>query len=344
MPHAHAHAHARAHAPLQPSRLALSSSSPLRPAPSSDSALPSSPTTTSFYRAPPPGRAYKSQSSSRRLALPPPPPASSSSPSSLRARAAHESARLSRAHARSLARARAGTDADALPDAPGGWTAHGEWEEYDAHELAQLEVEVRRERRRWEWERRVAADEAGDEGRFVLPDEVDQLVDDDNGQEPPLDVLYDDLDPSLSLPSPLHVPRLPSLTSAASSSSSEPDDLDEEGEDSAMSTGADAADAHLASASSARAFELALLAAPCPACGASGGSIRASAAAAAPGSQAGARCAQCGWGIAAGLLHPLIAAFAAHGDVERGHAPVFSYTPFTGTLVFCAGCDEQYAA
>ncbi|GJN93317.1 hypothetical protein Rhopal_006364-T1 [Rhodotorula paludigena] len=341
MPHAHAHAHARAHAPLQPSRLALSSSSPLRPAPSSDSALPSSPTTTSFYLAPPPGRAYKSQSSSRRLALPPP-PASSSSPSSLRARAAHESARLSRAHARTLARARAGTDADALPDAPGGWTAHGEWEEYDAHELAQLEVEVRRERRRWEWERRLAADEAGDEGRFVLPDEVDQLVDDDTGQEPPLDVLYDDLDPSLSLPSPLHVPRLPSLTSAASSSSSEPEDG--EGEDSAMSTGADAADAHLASASSARAFELALLAAPCPACGASGGSIRASAAAAAPGSQAGARCAQCGWGIAAGVLHPLIAAFAAHGDVERGHAPVFSYTPFTGTLVFCAGCDEQYAA
>jgi len=185
-------AHARppplhfSHAPAVSSRLAPppSSSSPVGPTqhPSSDSQLPSSPTTSSFYRPtstsrPPPGRAYKSTSSARRSLSNGGAHGPTSSPSgsgpSASLRAAQENARRARARPRALG---AGEGA---PDGPGGWGADGEWEEWDADELARLEAEMRKERRRWEWDMRQREERARDEGRIVDLDLEDPSAEDD---------------------------------------------------------------------------------------------------------------------------------------------------------------------
>ncbi|BGP42942.1 hypothetical protein JCM10449v2_006957 [Rhodotorula kratochvilovae] len=336
------------HAPAVSSRLASSSSpsrGPLCAAhPSSDSQLPSSPTTSAFYRPasalrPPPGRVYKPTTSTRRASLAGP----GSSPAAAAAsslRAAQENARRARARPRAL---QAGEGA---PDGPGGWGADGEWEEWDEEELARLEAEVRKERRRWEWEMRVREEQAREEGRLVDPDledprerEEEMLV-----EEPPLDILYaEDDDP---LPSPALYPsstrRLPSLTSAPGSSASSAGALSEPEPD-----GDEDSDMDLGLPPSAHreddlaAFSAALRSAPCPAC-----------AAAPPGAlhlsdAEGLRCAACGWGIPPSVLAPLAGAFVSHG--AEGHTPLLSWTRFTGTVVLCGaaaggGCDEQFAA
>ncbi|GAA5849563.1 hypothetical protein JCM9279_007271 [Rhodotorula babjevae] len=358
-------AHARpsplhlSHAPAVSSRLAPpSTSSPLGPTqhPSSDSQLPSSPTTSSFYRSshsrPPPGRTYKSTSSARRsLGTAPGPTSSPSSGPSASLRAAQENARRARARPRALEAGEGG------PDGPGGWGADGEWEEWDADELARLEAEVRKERRRWEWDMREREERARDEGRIVDLDLEDPSAEDDEmrGEEPPDDLLYDD-DP---LPSPALYPpqsrRLPSLTSAPGSSASsaagylsDPDLGLEPDPDPGLDPDLDMTLGPSPSPSPANdlaAFRAALLAAPCPACAATPASPTPTAPLALAAAH-GLACTACGWGIPLGVLEPLAGAFTSHGSAAAGHAPLLSWTRFTGTVVFCAapGCDEQFAA
>ncbi|GAA5937262.1 hypothetical protein JCM3775_001595 [Rhodotorula graminis] len=345
------------HAPAVSSRLAPppSSSSPLGPTqhPSSDSQLPSSPTTSSFYRPsslsrPPPGRAYKSTSSARRSlggGIGAHGPTSSPSGPSASLRAAQENARRARARPRAL---EAGEGA---PDGPGGWGADGEWEEWDADELARLDAEVRKERRRWEWDMREREERARDEGRLVDLDLEDPSAEDDEmrGEEPPDDLLFDDE----LLPSPALYPpqsrRLPSLTSApASSASSAADylsdpDLDLEPDpdpDLDMDLGG-----ALPPTDDLPAFSAALLAAPCPACAATPTSPTPTAPLTLDETH-GLACKACGWSIPVEVLEPLARAFTSHGSAAAGHAPILSWTRFTGNIVFCAerGCDEQFAA
>ncbi|GAA5909727.1 hypothetical protein JCM8208_003856 [Rhodotorula glutinis] len=361
-------AHARppplhlSHAPTISSRLAPppSSSSPLGPTqhPSSDSQLPSSPTTSSFYRPssslsrPPPGRAYKSTSSARRslgggTGSGPHGPTSSPSGPSASLRAAQENARRARARPRALAAGEGG------PDGPGGWGADGEWEEWDADELARLDAEVRKERRRWEWDMREREERARDEGRIVDPDLEDPSVEDDDmrGEEPPDDVLYD----SEPLPSPALYPpqsrRLPSLTSAPGSSASsangylsDPDLELEPDPDPDLDLDLDM-DLSSPPTNDLAAFSAALLAAPCPACAATPVSPTPTAPLSLDETH-GLACRACGWNIPVEVLEPLAGAFTSHGSTAAGHAPILSWTRFTRTIVFCAerGCDEQFAA
>ncbi|GAA5917190.1 hypothetical protein JCM6882_000547 [Rhodosporidiobolus microsporus] len=319
------------YAPHRPSLLSSSPSHSHSPQhPSSDT--PSSPTTSSFYRggvAPssssgsgstvrPAGRAYKSRASSRRsLALP-----SSSSPSAAAASTSTStstSARLfalSASHAarvRSLASTRqsfpSSSAAAGVADEPGGWTPSGEWEEFTPEEQAQLEVEMMRARREFKWEWRRREEEAEERGFLDVDFDVDEEERGEEGaddgmdgdeDQPPLDLLYLDHDPSLFLPSPsLFPPRLPSLTSdagsgppssAASSSvaggDSDMDDLDATGVDEAEEAEAAfesqdslTSNSHRPSSlmvepsdASLRAFDAALLGAACPACSANASS------------------------------------------------------------------------
>ncbi|KAL7342291.1 hypothetical protein BJY59DRAFT_594008 [Rhodotorula toruloides] len=199
-----------AHAPLRPSRLNSSpSSSSLHP--SSDGQPPSSPTTSSFYTAAS-ARAgsYKGQasvrsasargasasSSSRRTSLGTgsharPAGAASSSPTSSSAlalstrRAAHENARQA-ARARLFPpRSLGSTSLALLPDEPGGFNRGGDWEEYDEDELMRLEIEMRKDRRRWEWEGKMKEEWAREEGLIVEEEPEDAGM---TEEEPPLDV------------------------------------------------------------------------------------------------------------------------------------------------------------
>ncbi|GAA5918525.1 hypothetical protein JCM5296_000190 [Sporobolomyces johnsonii] len=314
------------HPPFVSSRLA-SSPSAASPHPSSSDA-PSSPTTSSFYastsRSTPSAnrpRLYKSQASTRT--------ASPSTSNPLRG-AAHENSRLLRARGPrpSPGTARDLSTAVAAPDEPGGWSTRGDWEEFDDDEKELLEIEMIKARREWKWRQRLVEEQA-DEVRVDPDDEDDDGMHEDE-QEPPLDVLSE---VDYALPSP-H-PSLPSLASSIHGSPSldplslpspfsEPDTLD-----SPMYAPFEPSQEAL------QAFEQALLASTCPACG-TDGAIR--------GDETGARCAGCGWGIQADVLKPLEAAFATHGDPQRGHLPLFSWTVFTDTLVFCKACDEQFAA
>ncbi|GAA5929315.1 hypothetical protein JCM1841_000803 [Sporobolomyces salmonicolor] len=333
------------HPPFVSSRLA-SSRSAASPHPSSSDA-PSSPTTSSFYSSSTRGtasslnsattrpRLYKSQSSTRpssaRTGLVGPSstsPSSASTSNPLRG-AAHENLRLLRARRPrpSVGTARDLSAAAGAPDEPGGWSPRGDWEEFDDDEKEELEIEMIKARREWKWRQRLAEEQA-DEVR-VDPDEEDDGMHEDE-QEPPLDVLSE-ID--YALPSP-H-PSLPSLASSIHGSPSldplslpspfsEPDTLD-----SPMYASFEPSQEAL------QAFEQTLLASTCPACGTDGAIC---------GDETGAKCSGCGWGIQADVLTPLEAAFARHGDHQQGHLPLFSYTVFTDTIVFCKACDEQFAA
>ncbi|GAA6046688.1 hypothetical protein JCM3770_003118 [Rhodotorula araucariae] len=312
----------RPHAPAVSSRLA-SSSSPARH-PSSDSQLPSSPTTSAFYR-PTRSRVYKPTTSSRSPAF----------PNSLRA--AQDNARRQRAHHRHLEPGEGG------PDGPGGWGSDGEWQEWDDDDLRRLEAELRKDRRRWEWDLRLREEQARDDGILVDPDldldlDLDERDDGLLAQEPPLDILYaDDALPSPALYPP-HTRRLPSLASAPASSASSVGALSEPEPDG--DSGMDLDGAH---GDDLAAFAAALRTAPCPACAASapGGSLTLTDA-------EGLRCGACGWGIPPSVMAPLAGAFVSHGRSAEGHAPLLSWTQFTGTIVLCAAgggvCDEQFAA
>ncbi|GAA5866135.1 hypothetical protein JCM8547_000609 [Rhodosporidiobolus lusitaniae] len=368
----------RSYTPHRPSNLSSSSSSPASSphphAPSSD--LPSSPTTSSFYRTPQPPRTHKSRHSSR--------PSSSSffpSSSSL-SLSLNTSARLaalssahvarSRAARASLSASRRDEEGTVGADEPGGWTAQGEWEEFDDEERARLEVEMMKARREWRWECKRREEEAEEE-MGVLEEEENE---EESGEEPPLDILYEDLDPSLSLPSPsLFPPRLPSLPSAAGSES-----LSEPPEDSDMDGGGgeygESQESQDSSAGGSREewgeeekqerlreFDEALVGAQCPACGK--GRVG-------PNGQGGAACRVgepaggmgksrqeaaeggqgCGWRIDSSVTGPLREAFAAHypppsryASPSAPHLPLLHHTPFTGTLVLCSqpGCEEQFA-
>lgn len=180
-------------------------------------------------------------------------------------------------------------------------------------------------------------------------------------EEPPMDMLYEEGDdPLLSLSHTISVPRLPSLASDPGSSSSSAEDMDADMEvdsgdsqDSATPTARPPP-----SAESLAIFEQALLGASCPSCRATEGCIQGD-------ETLGAGCQVCGWRIAMEVLRPLEVAFAGHhlyvslfrsrrdkrlicvdlhsDDPER-HAPLFSHTSFTGTIVLCGGCDEEFAA
>ncbi|GAA5943807.1 uncharacterized protein JCM15063_006502 [Sporobolomyces koalae] len=337
--------HHAQYAPFQSSRLASSPST--RPtagsvAPSSD--LPSSPTTASFYTRTPAREAssisrtttrprlYKSHSSSRtstaREQL-----HRSSSPSTTSTttnpfRAIHEAARLER-----LKQARPRRDlvptltSAVIPDEPGGWTPDGEWEEFDELEKERLELEMLDEKKRWKSNLRLKQEQAED----AMLDPEDEF--DLDEEEPPPDVLSEYEPP---LPSPLDpttVTTLPSLASSISSSPLlAPSSLLLESD---VSMSQHVLPDPVRTRNSILAFEAALIATPCPACTARD-TIR--------GDETGARCTTCGWGIQAETLGPLELAFAQHGDAESGHVPVFSYTPFTDTLVLCQACEEQFAA
>ncbi|GAA6061461.1 hypothetical protein JCM10212_005664 [Sporobolomyces blumeae] len=369
------------YAPTFPSRLGSSPSLSLAAPPSSSDA-PSSPTTSSFYSTttrhaatphaatttrggPAPTstrpRAYKSQASSRTTA----PKAfrtssssssSSSSPSSSTNpfRSIHERARLvertqDRPRPRATRSLELGTSI--VPDEPGGWTAAGEWEEFDDHERERLEIEMLNHKKQWKWEMRLKDEEAEDAMLDPDDEDADMLPE----QEPPLDVLSDYEPPPPSPPridDDDSIARLPSLASSISSSpflgaaSSLASPTGSEFEDASMALSAPVAvplppstvsppePPHLES--SVRAFEECLVASACPACKRADTPIR--------GDASGAQCSACGWGIAIEVLRPLETAFARHGSAVTGHLPIFSYTPFTDTLVFCQACDEEFAA
>ncbi|GAA6021853.1 hypothetical protein JCM11491_001547 [Sporobolomyces phaffii] len=342
-----------AYAPFQSSRLASSPSTSVHaPAVPSSSDLPSSPTTASFYHRSPPcvssslsrntsrPRLYKSQSSHRHSSARNLSVHSSSSPSTSTAtnpfRSVHENARLQRSK---QARAPRNLSAGSLvPDEPGGWTRDGEWEEFDQYEKDKLELEMLRERKEYKWEMRLKGEQASD-AALDPEDEFDSDQEHGMQEEPPLDILSDYEPP---LPSPLDpsATRLPSLASSISSSpfreplSLAPSPPSDELDDVAMSNSAEESSQERRT-KSIRAFESALLEATCPSCAVERGIA---------GDATGARCQKCGWEIAAEVLGPLELAFAAHGDVERGHLPLFSHTLFTGTLIFCQACEEQFAA
>ncbi|BGP27208.1 hypothetical protein Rt10032_c12g4770 [Rhodotorula toruloides] len=324
------------YAPLRPSRLNSSpSSSSLHP--SSDGQPPSSPTTSSFYTtACARAGSYKARESVR---VARPADAGSSSPTSSSAlalstrRAAHENARQAARAQLFPPRSLGSTALSLVPDEPGGFNRGGDWEEYDKDELMWLEIEMRKDRRRWEWEGRMKEEWAREEGLIVEEEPEDAGM---TEEEPPLDVQYEDgLLTYSALPSPTTFPpRLPSLASdpgdSASSAAASPT-----AEDFSMQS---ASHPSYPSAHDRDAFELALRKVKaCPACKAEG-KVRLSA-------EAGMRCGSCGWGIHPEVLRPLEEAFVSHGSASQGHLPIVTHTPFTDTIVFCArsGCDEQFA-
>ncbi|GAA5826670.1 hypothetical protein JCM11251_002847 [Rhodosporidiobolus azoricus] len=376
---------ARTYAPHRPSLLSsspsYSASTGHPPLPHLPSDTPSSPTTSSFYRAPlastssaarPTGRAYKSRASSRKASLVPPSSSPSAGPSI--STSTSTSARLfalSASHAarvRSLASTRStslSAFSSGLADEPGGWTGTGEWEEFTAEEQAELEVEMLKARREFRWEMRRREEEAEENGFLDVQAGDDAMEGQEEEEEPPLDLLYDDLDPSLlSLPSPsLIPPRLPSLTSDAGSgppstcssiAGGGDSDMDDDwGESLDRDSAFSAAGPAEPTDEALRAFDGALLGAPCPACGVTGRTVQ-------PDSAGGARCsspssagggeeAGCGWAIPGEVMHPLRRAFASHSSTSlhsAAHLPLLHHTPFTGTLVLCSapGCEEQFAA
>ncbi|GAA5948214.1 hypothetical protein JCM3765_001317 [Sporobolomyces pararoseus] len=357
-----------AYAPFQSSRLASSPSTAFHQAPApSSSDLPSSPTTASFYNASPSNvassvsrntsrpRLYKSQSSNRtssarntNFSRDP----SSSSPSTSAVtnpfRSIHENARLQRSRQAREAQ-RDLTQASLIPDEPGGWTQDGEWEEFDQHEKDRLVLEMLKEKKEWKWQMKLKDEQASD----ALLDPEDEFESDherDMQEEPPPDILSE-YEPPLPSPFDPFSTRLPSLASSVGSSpflgpsSIAPSpafdplelhpDEDEEMSLSNSSPRKGGGSNDSTRSRSIRAFEESLLRATCPAC-ARDGMIG--------GDETGAKCGNCDWGIKAEILKPLELAFASHGDAERGHLPLFSHTLFTGTIVFCQACDEQFAA
>ncbi|ORY88262.1 hypothetical protein BCR35DRAFT_324327 [Leucosporidium creatinivorum] len=322
------------------------------PAPPTTSDGPSSPTTSSFYLAsdasrsssrPPPSRVHKSHSSVRNR------PAgsnrhqqgsngaSSSSPTSLST--VHQNLRLASMRAARPPK----TTRDLSLGEPvnpfeqgaygAGGMRNGEWEEWTEEEVVGLELEGRKAKR--EWRARYLRGAPSSEGDLEEEPELEEQE-----EEPPMDILYDETDdPLLSLSHTISVPRLPSLASDPGSSSSV-DDMDADME-------VDSGDSQDSSTPTARppptaesiaVFEQALLGMSCPSCRAAEGCIKGD-------EKLGARCQACGWGIAMEVLRPLEAAFAGHHPNDpRRHPPLFSYTPFTGTIVLCGGCDEEFAA
>lgn len=213
-----------------------------------------------------------------------------------------------------------------MPDEPGGFNRGGDWEEYDEDELMRLEIEMRKDRRRWEWEGKMKEEWAREEGLIVEEEPEDAGMTDEGTlrasstshaarltnvefgtAEPPLDVQYEDGPLAYSaLPSPtVFPPRLPSLASdpgdSASSAALSPTSEDFPMESAPLPS--------LSSADDRDAFEGALRATiACPACKAEGG-VSLSA-------EAGMRCGACGWGINPEVLRPLAEAFIAHGCVQ----------------------------
>ncbi|GAA5900846.1 uncharacterized protein JCM6883_004675 [Sporobolomyces salmoneus] len=351
-----------------PQQSSLLASSPLNlfqpnppPAVPSSSDVPSSPTTASFYNNPSPGniggssilrttttsrpRLYKSQSSHRNSSARNTTHHShsqrdgpSSSPSHTAIthpfRSIHEQARLQRSKQAKLQREL--SNPSLVPDEPGGWTRDGEWEEFDQYEKERLEFEMMRERKEWKWEMKLKDQQASD----ALVDPDDEEFEGEEMQEDYEAPLPSSFDPSAA--------RIPSLASSVSSSPHFPPtysrppspnyDMDLQADDdvSMLNSSPQRSGTGYDRTRSIRTFEDTLLATTCPAC-AQAGTIR--------GDEViGAKCQKCEWGIGADILRPLELAFASHGDAVRGHLPLFSYTVFTGTLVFCQACDEQFAA
>ncbi|GAA5823330.1 hypothetical protein JCM5353_008236 [Sporobolomyces roseus] len=336
------------YAPFQPSRLA-SSPHPHPVSHPSSSDLPSSPTTASFYNpthAIPRStssrpRLHKSQSSTRTSSarnrsfqLSSSSPSAPSNTTANPFRLVHENARLQRAKENRPTRELDKGDLSLIPDEPGGWTRDGQWEEFDQYERERLEIEMINERKEWKYRMRLQEEMAED--NMLNPDDEFQDDEGDMGEEPPLDVLSEYEPP---FPSPLDpaANHLPSLASSISSSpflgpSSIPPSPASEQDDTSMSL--NPSQDHFEE--SLKAFESTFLDSRCPRCGMKYVIGRTS---------LGAGCTNCAsWEISMDVLEPLKTAFARHGDAREGHVPLFTWTQFTGTLVLCRACDEQFAA
>ncbi|KAL8278211.1 hypothetical protein RQP46_009384 [Phenoliferia psychrophenolica] len=288
--------------------------------PSSDA--PSSPTTSSFYttreREREPHRAHKSTSSSRRRQSS---TASSSSPtkSSLRTRTL-ENARLARATTQKARVLDPDDAAGAAFGASGQWehggpNADGEWELYSEEEERILEKRAERDAKRW-------ADEVQDREDNVM---IEEEEDEEEEEEPPSD--FDAIDaPSWALPDAPGPPLDPP-------SSSQLGDMDMD-----ASSPFSATPRPDLPTTVAHHFETTLLASPCPSCRASE-SLGVD--------QTLFRCSRCTWSVEEPAIRAVESEWITHALVASSpasHLPLLSWTPYTGTLILCDSCEEQFAA
>ncbi|KAM0786836.1 hypothetical protein ACM66B_002264 [Microbotryomycetes sp. NB124-2] len=322
----------------------------------------SSPTTSSFYGQPPlvtsssssrvrpqNARSYKSTSSvrsneSRRV--PRASHAASSSPTSLSTVTynARRMAQLKNGGTIGSSRARIQPKRDLSlgePDNPfeagvygPGAMKEGEWEEWTEEENFMIGLEVMKAKRSWKARYEGQLSSEMDEADLEAYAEIDDAQEE---PEPPEDACDQDSTPQAYSPS---VPLLPTLavepeTSSQMQTFSQNTNSSDSQSMSLDSTARPTSVEQPPSWAAVQAFERAIVEAPCPNCHNIGSIIG--------NEQQGALCQQCGWNVAANILRSTEVAFASHHrDDYINHVPVLSYTPFTGTLVLCSGCDEEW--